>query len=133
MLFGTLAVSREPIHSLVFIPLVLFDENDSRDSIRSLVISQQLLGTREIAVIHHTDCGMVTFTTENVRKQLKEANPGETFRNAVDQIDFLEFSDWEESVKEDIKFLRAHPLLIKDTVITGWVYHVETGKVQQVV
>jgi len=105
----------------------------AKDSVRSLVISQRLLGTREIAVFHHTDCGMVTFTTETLRKQLKEANSDEAVAGAADLIDFLEFPDWEEAVKSDVKFLQDHPLILKDTIITGWIYHVENGKVRQVV
>jgi carbonic anhydrase len=73
---------------------------------------------------------MVTFTTESARKLLKETNPNEAFAHAIDRIDLLEFADWEESVKDDIKFLRDHPLIAKDSVITGWVYHIETGKVR---
>lgn len=103
-----------------------------RESIRSLVISQRLLGTREIAVFHHTDCGMQTFTTGQLREKLKgaaEERKAEEVAAAADAIQFLEFSDLEKSVKEEVEFVKAHPLIVKETEVTGWVYHVETGKV----
>jgi len=106
----------------------------AQDSLRSLIISQRLLNTREIAVFHHTNCGMVTFKTEGLRKMLKEADPTDAaVAKAADSIDFLEFSDLDDSVKSDVEFLQEHPLILKDTVISGWVYHVESGKIRRVV
>lgn len=104
-----------------------------RDSIRSLVVSQRLLGTREIAVFHHTDCGMQTFTTPELREKLKgtaEGRDAEQVAAAADAIQFLEFSDLEKSVKEEVEFVKAHPLIFKETEVTGWIYHVETGRVR---
>jgi carbonic anhydrase len=104
-----------------------------KDSIRSLVISQRLLGTREIAVFHHTNCGMQTFTTHDLREKLKaSADKGDVERvaAAADAIQFLEFSDLDKAVKEEVEFVRAHPLILKETEVTGWVYHVESGKVR---
>jgi carbonic anhydrase len=49
---------------------------------------------------------------------------------AVDKIEFLEFSSVEDSIEHDVKFLKEHPLVMKDTAVSGWVYHVETGKVR---
>jgi len=108
----------------------------ARDSIRSLVISQQLLGTREIAVFHHTDCGMLAFTTAQLREKLKgsaEESEAQKVGAAADGIEFLEFSDLEKSIKEEVEFVKAHPLIVKETEVTGWVYHVESGKVRRVV
>ncbi|KAG6891066.1 hypothetical protein C0995_014155 [Termitomyces sp. Mi166 len=100
-------------------------------ALRSIIISQRLLGTKEIAVFHHTGCGMLTFTTDYLRRIVKEAEPGNAaVAQAVDQMHFLEFSDLEKSVKEDVKFLEEHPLVLRDTIVTGWIYHVETGKVR---
>ncbi|KAK7463463.1 hypothetical protein VKT23_006813 [Stygiomarasmius scandens] len=109
----------------------------ARDAIRSLIISQRLLGTREIAVYHHTGCGMVTFNSPTLRQMVKDSDP-ETFakqNNAklVDDIDFLEFDDLEESVKSDVKFLKENPLIMKGTKVTGWIHHVETGKATRVI
>ena len=105
----------------------------SKDSIRSLVISQRLLGTREIAVFHHTDCGMQTFTTPQLREKLKasaEQGDAEKVAAAADVIEFLEFSDLDKAVKEEVGFVKAHPLILRETEVTGWVYHVESGKVR---
>jgi len=108
----------------------------AKDSIRSLVISQRLLGTREVAVFHHTGCGMQTFTTLQLREKLKasaEEGDKEKVAAAADAIEFLEFSDLDKAVEEEVEFLRTHPLILKETEITGWVYHVESGKVRRVV
>jgi len=108
----------------------------AKDSIRSLVISQRLLGTREIAVFHHTDCGMQTFTTAQLREKLKasaEAGGAEEVAVAAEAIQFLEFSDLDKAVKEEVEHVKTHPLILKETEVTGWVYHVESGKVRRVI
>lgn len=115
---GLLAHSCVPNHS-------------SKEALRSVVISQRLLGTREIAIFHHTGCGMVTFDTPQLRDIVKESAPGDAeLAHAVDDIDFLEFKHLEESVKEDVRFLQENPLVLPGTKVTGWVYEVETGKVR---
>lgn len=103
---------------------------DSKDALRSVIISQRLLGTREIAVFHHTGCGMLTFSTDHLRKVVKDAHPGNpAVAEQVDKIDFLEFPHLEDSVKNDVAFLKENPLVLEGTKVTGWVYSVETGKV----
>ncbi|PIL30956.1 hypothetical protein GSI_07125 [Ganoderma sinense ZZ0214-1] len=104
----------------------------AKEALRSIIISQRLLGTREIAVFHHTGCGMVTFNTPQLRALVKDADPANAALGAVDKIDFLEFQGLEESVKEDVKFLQENPLVLPETKITGWVYEVETGKIRQI-
>ncbi|RPD81664.1 carbonic anhydrase [Lentinus tigrinus ALCF2SS1-7] len=106
---------------------------DAKEALRSIIISQRLLGTREIAVFHHTGCGMVTFNTPQLRKLVKDSDPTNPALNAVDEIDFHEFNGLEESVKADVKFLEENPLVLPGTKITGWVYEVETGKIRQIV
>ena len=101
----------------------------SKDALRSIVISQRLLGTREIAVFHHTDCGMLTFNTPQLRQIVKDSDPNNEALKAVDQIDFLEFPELEQSVKDDVQFLKENPLVLPETPVTGWVYEVGTGKV----
>jgi hypothetical protein len=102
--------------------------HNRKESLRSVIISQQLLGTREVAVIHHTDCGMLTFTTQQLQDQLKGQYPAAA--KEIESIDFLPFPDLEESVKNDVKYLKDHPLVLNDSTVTGWVYEVETGKVR---
>lgn len=93
------------------------------DMIRSLVISQQQMGTREIVVLHHTDCGAQTFKNEEFQQYLQK----ELGVNVSDQ-DFLPFTDVEESVREDMEILRQSPLIPEDITISGAVYDVDTGR-----
>lgn len=93
------------------------------DMIRSLVISQQQMGTREIVVLHHTDCGAQTFKNEEFANYLKQELGVD-----VSGQDFLPFTDVEESVRADIELLRQSPLIPADVVISGAVYDVDTGR-----
>ena len=95
----------------------------TEDMIRSLVISQQQMGTREIVVLHHTDCGAQTFNNEDFQEHLK----CELGVDVSDQ-DFLPFQDIDESVREDMKLLRECPLIPDDVIISGAVYDVDTGR-----
>jgi carbonic anhydrase len=96
------------------------------DALRSLVISQELLGTREVVVIHHTDCGMLTFTNDQLKQRLKEG------RGAEADLDFLPFSDVDQSVRDDVKAIRESRLLHPGVPVTGFVYDVKTGRLRQV-
>lgn len=122
----------------------------AKDALRSIIISQRLLGTREVAVFHHTgaftrlmfslselltislDCGMLTFDNDHLRGLIKKADPSPEVAKEVDSIDFLTFPKLEESVKDDVKFLEDNKLILNEAKISGWVYEVETGKVKQV-
>ena len=97
------------------------------DALRSLVISEQLLGTTEIVVIHHTDCGMLTFSNEDLRSKVKQ----ELHANA-DHIDFLPFKDVEQSVRDDVTFLKNSSLIPQSIVISGFTYDVKDGKLHPV-
>jgi len=99
--------------------------------IRSLAISQELLGTREIVVIHHTDCGMLTFTDDVIRERLA-TSLGEEAGTLAAGMDFLPFPDVEESVRKDLAALKSSPLIRPDTPITGFVYDVATGRLNPV-
>jgi carbonic anhydrase len=117
----------------------------SEDAIRSLVISYKLLGTREWFVIHHTNCGMETFTDEVMRGLLRNSlrtaqlsggkwvdsgkNEG---RTDGDFIDWLTISNQSESVVADVKHIRMHPLVPQDIPIYGYIYDVGTGKMMEV-
>jgi carbonic anhydrase len=95
------------------------------DAIRSLVISQTLLGTEEIIVIEHTDCGMLTFQDEAVRTDLASRTG-----KHVD-LPLLPFSDLEGNLRSQVDAIRAHPW-VKDVPIHGLVYEVETGRLREV-
>lgn len=99
----------------------------TEDMIRSLVISQQQMGTREIVVLHHTDCGAQTFNNENFQEHLK-CELGVD----VSGQDFLPFQDIDESVREDMKLLRECPLIPDDVIISGAVYDVDTGSMREI-
>ena len=99
----------------------------SDDAIRSLIISNELLGTREFVVIHHTDCGMLTFTNDQLRDKLKD-------ELGVDAtaIDFLPFSDVAQSVRDDLKTIRSSPLLPDSIPVRGFFYDVTNGTLTEV-
>lgn len=99
----------------------------TEDMIRSLVISQQQLGTREIVVLHHTDCGAQTFTNADFAAHLQR----ELGVDVAGQ-DFLPFDNVEDSVREDIALLKASPLIPDDVAIFGAVYNVDTGRMTEV-
>lgn len=99
----------------------------SQDAIRSLVISSSLLGTREFLVIHHTDCGMLTFTNEQLRERLRRDLDAD-----ASAIDFLPFSDLDESVRKDVATIRSSGLLPKGIPVSGFVYDARTGRLRQV-
>ncbi len=99
----------------------------SDDALRSLVISQQLLGTREVIVLHHTDCGMLTFTNDQLSDKLREA-----FGVDTAGTDFLPFADLEQSVRDDVAAIRASPLVPDDVAVRGFVYDVRSGRLREV-
>jgi carbonic anhydrase len=98
----------------------------SEDAIRSLIISSILLGTREFVVIHHTDCGMLTFTSQELQERLTE----ETGADASG-MEFLTFADLEESVVEDVHRIRESPFISDDIPVSGFVYDVRTGRLRE--
>lgn len=97
------------------------------DAIRSLVISQQYLGTREIVVIHHTDCGMLSFTDEQVRQKLHDE------LHVRADIPFLPFTDLEQSVRDDIALIRESPVVLPGVPVRGFIYDVRDGRLREVV
>lgn len=100
----------------------------SDDAIRSLVISHMLLGTREFVVIHHEDCGMMTFSNEELRQKLRE-----DLNADASNIDFLPFGDLDKSVAQDVDKIRSSPLIPDDIVVSGFVYDVCSGRLREVV
>ena len=96
------------------------------DEIRSLAISQNLLGTEEIVLIHHTDCGMLTFTDDEFKQKLQEET-GEKPEWAVET-----FPDLDENVRESIRRITSSPFIPKKDSVRGFVYEVETGKLREV-
>ncbi|MBI3942678.1 MAG: carbonic anhydrase [Chloroflexi bacterium] len=100
----------------------------SEDAIRSLIISYELLGTREFAIINHTDCGMLTFKDEDLRHRLEERTGTAT----VAPVHFHAFSDVAENVHKQVQRVRSHPWIPKNIPVRGFVYDVKTGKLHEV-
>ena len=98
----------------------------SDDAIRSLVISQRLLGTSEIILIHHTDCGMLTFNDDAVKAQIK-ADTGIRPPFALEA-----FADVDEDVRQSIARVRASPFIPHRNNVRGFVYDVKTGRLREV-
>jgi len=96
------------------------------DVIRSLAISQHRQQTQEIVLIHHTDCGMVSFTDEQLASQLEEA------AGRRPEWSPEAFADVEESVRESMARIKASPFLPNKDSIRGFVYEVETGRLREV-
>lgn len=117
----------------------------SDDAIRSLIISHKLLGTQEWFVIHHTDCGMETFTDDVMRNLLAgsldtaaldkkgwhNTGKGPGSREG-DYIDWLTIRDQKISVTEDVERIRRHPLVPKNIAIYGYIFDVKSGLLQEV-
>ena len=97
------------------------------DAVRSLVISQSQLGTRAVAIVHHTDCGMMTFRDDDIRATLRT-----DLGVDASHVAFLPFRDLEESVRDDIAFYRQQPLLRQDIPVRGFVFDVSTGLLREV-
>jgi carbonic anhydrase len=96
------------------------------DALRSLAISQELLGTEEVMILHHTDCGMLTFTDESIRRQLKDRGVD------ADDVAFLPFANVEDSVRADLEAYERSPLVRHDIPVRGFIYDVKTGTLQEV-
>jgi carbonic anhydrase len=96
------------------------------DAIRSLVISQRLLGTNEIVLIHHTDCGMLTFKDDEVKRQI-QSDTGIRPAFALEA-----FPDLDEDVLQSIERIKASPFIPIKTSVRGFVYDVRTGRLDEV-
>ena len=96
------------------------------DEIRSLAISQRLLGTEEILLIHHTDCGMLTFTDDDFKRQVQE-DTGIKPAWAVET-----FSDLEGDVRQSIARVKASPFIPRKDQVRGFVFEVESGRLREV-
>jgi carbonic anhydrase len=96
------------------------------DAIRSIAISQRLLGTTEIILIHHTDCGMLTFHDDDIKSKIeKETGIRPAFA-------FEAFGDLEQDVKQSIARIKASPFIPNKTSVRGFVYDVKTGRLEEV-
>ncbi|MGD0985167.1 MAG: carbonic anhydrase [Acidimicrobiales bacterium] len=97
------------------------------DEIRSLAISQRLLGTEEIILIHHTDCGMLTFTDDQFKRQIQD-EVGIKPEWAAEA-----FEDLDEDVRQSIARIKASPFIPSKDSVRGFVYDVTNGRLREVV
>jgi len=100
----------------------------TEDALRSLLISHYLLGTQEFMIINHTDCGMLTFKDEDLHSILLER----TGTAAVGPSHFHTFGDLQDNVRQQIQKVKSHPWAPKDVPVRGFIYDVETGKLNEV-
>ena len=98
----------------------------TEDVIRSLTISQRLLGTREVILIHHTDCGMLTFSDDELKAQIHEEV------GLKPHFSMESFSDLEEDVRQSMARIKASPFVPHKESVRGFVYEVETGRLREV-
>ena len=100
----------------------------TEDAVRSLIISQHLLGTQEFAVINHTDCGMLTFKDDELASKLRR----ETGAAAVAPARFFSFQSLEDNVREQVHKIKSHPWIPRQIPVRGFIYDVKSGKLQEV-
>jgi carbonic anhydrase len=96
------------------------------DEVRSLTISQRLLGTREIILIHHTDCGMLTFKDDELKAQIHQEV------GMKPHFSMESFSDLEEDVRQSVARIQASPFIPYKESVRGFIYEVETGRLREV-
>ena len=96
------------------------------DEVRSLTISQRLLGTREVILIHHTDCGMLTFSDDELKAQIHEEV------GMKPHFSMESFSDLEEDVRQSIARIKASPFVPHKESVRGFIYEVQTGRLREV-
>jgi carbonic anhydrase len=96
------------------------------DEIRSLAISQRKLGTEEIILVHHTDCGMLTFTDDEFRRQIQEET------GIKPQWSAETFSDLDDDLRQSLARIKTSPFIPNKNDVRGFVYHVETGRLREV-
>jgi carbonic anhydrase len=98
----------------------------TEDEIRSLAISQRLLGTEEIILIHHTDCGMLTFHDDDFKAQIQKET------GIKPQWAAESFDDLDEDIRQSIARIKASPFIPRTDHVRGFVYDVKTGKLNEV-
>jgi len=100
----------------------------TEDALRSLIISHYQLGSQEFVLIHHTDCGMMTFTDDELRTKLQHISG----TAVLSPHHFYAFKDPERSVREQMQKLRSHPWIPKEIGVRGFVYDVLTGMLKEI-
>ena len=100
----------------------------TEDALRSLILSHHLLGTQEFMIINHTDCGMLTFTDEEVRAKLQQLTGTATVAPGY----FHAFRNLEENVRQQLQKVISHPWIPTQIPVRGFIYDVTTGRLHEV-
>src|SRR5271170_6564338 len=100
----------------------------TEDTLRSLVVSHHLLGTEEIMVINHTDCGLMQTTEQDLRNRIQNR----TGTAAISPAFFYAFQNIDENVRHQLQKLRTHPWIPKEVAVRGFVYDVASGKLREI-
>jgi carbonic anhydrase len=100
----------------------------TEDALRSLVVSHYLLGTEEIMVINHTDCGLMHTTEQDLRTRIQNR----TGKAAAAPASFYTFQNVEENVRRQLQKLRAHPWIPESVAVRGFVYDVTSGRLREI-
>jgi carbonic anhydrase len=98
------------------------------DALRSLIVSHRRLGTQEVMIINHTECGMLHLAEHDFRASLEQA----TGVSTTIPTQFHAFTDLEENVREQLHNVRSHPWMSSELVVRGFIYDVRTGKLREV-
>ncbi|HYO49031.1 MAG TPA: carbonic anhydrase [Chloroflexia bacterium] len=98
------------------------------DVLRSLIVAQHLLSAREVMIINHTECGLLTFDDDEMRAYLSRT----TGTDAATPKHFYSFSDLEQNVRSQVLTVKSHPWIYSDTTVRGFIYDVTTGRLREV-
>jgi carbonic anhydrase len=98
------------------------------DAVRSLIVSTRVLGTREIMIINHNDCGMSKFTGDELEDRLRK----DTGMAPIAPATFYSFTDVEQNTREQVQKARSHPWISPDVPVRGFIYDVDNGRLTEV-
>lgn len=97
------------------------------DAVRSLIISHELLGTKDFIVLNHTDCGLLKFTDKDLQKKLTDK-----YKSDASEVKFHSFPNLEQNVRDQVKKIKSTPFFSPDISVFGFIYDVKTGKIIRV-
>ncbi|PKK45846.1 hypothetical protein CI102_10461, partial [Trichoderma harzianum] len=111
------------------LPVVRCAGGRARLAISDIAILNTLIGINEIILIHHTDCGLTHRSTDYMREKIEAISPLEAQKMDLEDLGIIDF---EASINNDVSWLRNHPLIKKETKITGLLYDIDTGKLTKI-
>ncbi|KAK0757256.1 hypothetical protein N5P37_009972 [Trichoderma harzianum] len=115
--------------TIIDLPVVRCAGGRARLAISDIAILNTLIGINEIILIHHTDCGLTHRSTDYMREKIEAISPLEAQKMDLEDLGIIDF---EASINNDVSWLRNHPLIKKETKITGLLYDIDTGKLTKI-